>query len=196
MIPGLSVAKGRWLLDNYNSFPSVRNLVRMLMMMFFPLADNGPNSAGWNLQKFRKSSLNSAISMFCKNKVLKVLTELIGFTHYEVFLVWHLGDDTPFYRSSFGQIILICTSSRRVSNYWWISAVVMTSTALLHLPVLHISFVSFHNITYTLIYRHLCFDFLACVNWKHVLISTCNIPMLCDQSSVYYAFGGMRASWN
>lgn len=56
------------------------------MMMFFPLADNGPNSAGWNLQKFRKSSVTSAISMFCKNKVL-VLTELIGFTHYEAFLV-------------------------------------------------------------------------------------------------------------
>uniref|UniRef100_A0A672TDS0 Vascular endothelial growth factor receptor 3 n=1 Tax=Sinocyclocheilus grahami TaxID=75366 RepID=A0A672TDS0_SINGR len=86
-----------WLLDNssYNSFhSSVRNIARSTWswpvygeIMFFPLPDYGPNSAHWNIQKYRNPSVNNAISMFCNNKVAKVLRELFAFTHHEMFLV-------------------------------------------------------------------------------------------------------------
>lgn len=36
------------------------------------------------------------------NKVAKVLWELICFTHHEMFLVWHIGNETPFQRPSVG----------------------------------------------------------------------------------------------
>ena len=95
LIPGLSEA-GPWLLDNSdNSFHSfVRNLARSTWswpvygkIMFFPLLDYGPNSANWNIRKFRNASVNNGISMFCNNKVAKVLRELFTFTHHEMFLV-------------------------------------------------------------------------------------------------------------
>src|SRR4029434_6909263 len=86
---------GPWLLDNSsdNSFHSfVRNLARCTWlwpvygeMMFFPLPAYGPNSAHWNIQKFRNASIT--ISMFCTNTVAKVLSELFAFTHHEIFLV-------------------------------------------------------------------------------------------------------------
>ena len=56
-------------------------------MMFFPLPDYGPNSAHWNIQKFINVSVTNTISMFCNNKVAKVLRELFAFTHHEIFLV-------------------------------------------------------------------------------------------------------------
>ena len=98
-IPGISEALhcGPWLLDNSsdNSFhSSVRNLARSTWswpvyceMMFFPLPAYGPNSAHWNIQKFRNASVTNAISMFCRKKVTKVLRELFAFTPHEIFLV-------------------------------------------------------------------------------------------------------------
>src|SRR4029434_3242361 len=98
---------GPWLLDNSSDnffHSSVRNLARSTWswpvygeIMFFPLPDYGPNSAHWNINKFRNASVTNAISMFCNNKVAKVLRELFAFTHREMFLVGHLGNMTPFY---------------------------------------------------------------------------------------------------
>ncbi len=110
-----------WLLDNssYNSFQllsSVRNLARSTWlwlvygeMMFFPLPDYGPNSAHWNIQKYRNPS---AISKFCNNKVAKVLRKLFAFTHHEMFLVWHVGHETPFFRPSVG------TEPANINFHW------------------------------------------------------------------------------
>ncbi len=58
--------------------------------MLFPLPDYGLNSAHWNIQKYRNPSVTNAISMFCSNKVAKVLRKLFAFTHHEMFLVWHV----------------------------------------------------------------------------------------------------------
>ncbi len=38
-----------------------------------------------NIQKYRNPSVTNAISMFCSNKVAKVLRELFAFTHHEMF---------------------------------------------------------------------------------------------------------------
>ncbi len=79
-------------------YSSVRKLARSTWswpvygeIMFFPLPVYGPNSAHWNIQKYRNPSVSYAISMFCNNKVSKVLRKLFAFTHHEMFLVWHVG---------------------------------------------------------------------------------------------------------
>lgn len=46
-------------------------------MMFFPLPDYGPNSAHWNIQKFRNASATNAISMFCNNKESSLLLPIM-----------------------------------------------------------------------------------------------------------------------
>lgn len=46
---------------------------------------------------------------------------------YEMFLVWHLGNETPFFithQLGQKQLILFCTKWQ-LFNYWWISAGVM-----------------------------------------------------------------------
>src|SRR4029434_10301284 len=111
-IPGLSEALHKWSLALGQLFvfqSSVRNVARSTWswpvygeMMFFPLPDYGPNSSHWNLQQFRNVSVTNGLSIFCNNKVAKVLRELFAFTHHELFPVGHLGNETPFYRPSFG----------------------------------------------------------------------------------------------
>ncbi len=132
LIPGLSEALHKLFLDNSsdNSFhSSVRNLVRSTgwwpvygEIMFFPLPDYGPSSAHWNIQKYRNPSVTNAISMFCNNKVAKVLRKLFAFTHHEMFLVWHVGNETPFYRPSVGtepaNINFHWQGARLLSNNW------------------------------------------------------------------------------
>lgn len=122
--PGVSVAFYKW------SFTAGK-----LFWLFFSLlclkccgnhlvvagfwSDYGPNSAHWNLQYFKTSSVTSAISIFCNNKVAA--------EHHEI-LVWHLGNVT-FYKPSGGteqaHINLHWVAGLR-SNYWWISVAVMT----------------------------------------------------------------------
>ena len=143
LIPGLPVVLGSWtalliiFLDS-----SVRNLARSTWswpvygeIMFFPLSDNGPNSAHWNIQKFRTTSVTNAISMFCNNKVAKVLNELFGFTHHEMPIVWHLGNEKPFYRPSIRTkpADIHLQGAGLLSKYWQISAGFLAFHAFLHL---------------------------------------------------------------
>lgn len=67
------------------------------LMKFFPVPDNGPSDAHWNVQKFGNLSITSAISRLCINKVAKVLREAFAFTHREMVLVGHLGNEKPFH---------------------------------------------------------------------------------------------------
>ena len=191
-IPGISEALhcGPWLLDNSsdNSFhSSVRNLARSTWswpvygeMMFFPLPDYGPNSAHWNIQKFRNASVTNAISMFCNNKVAKVLRELFAFTHHEMFLVWHLGNETPFYRPSVG--ILICTDkgpdcfliTDRFQQFSWLSMPFCTS---LSSCVQYFFPVLFHINTHNLISEFICVGFCVCIDYlgcyQHLVKISC-----------------------
>lgn len=40
--------------------------------------------------------------MLSNNKVVKVLRELISLTHHEKSLLWHSGNESPFYKLSVG----------------------------------------------------------------------------------------------
>lgn len=42
---------------------------------------------------------NATINMFFNNKIIKVAKELWGFTHNEMFLMWHIVNET-FYKPS------------------------------------------------------------------------------------------------
>jgi len=78
-------------------------------------------------------------SMFCNNKVAAVLRKLFAFVHHEMFLVWHFGHATSFYRPSVGteaaNINFHWWGAGLLSNYWQISAGVLDFRAFLHLRV-------------------------------------------------------------
>lgn len=102
------------------------------------------NSA--HIQKFRNPSVINAISLFCNNKNVKVLGELIAFNHHEMI---HLGNLTPFYSHQLGlnKLILIYADMGQgcFQVVSWISMpfCISLSTSvkyffLLHLPLLNI----------------------------------------------------------
>ncbi len=185
---------GPWPLDKSSDnyfHSSVRNLVWSTWSwpvygetMFFPLPDYGPNSAHLNIQKYRNPSATNAISMFCNNKVAKVLRDLFAFTHHEMFLVWHVGNETPFYRHQLGlnQLILISTDkgqdcfliTDRFQLVSWLSMPFCTS---LSSCVQYFSPVSFYFITHNLISELICFvffvymDYLGC--YRHLVKISC-----------------------
>ncbi len=77
----------------------------------YVLFTSGPNSAHWNILTYMKS-LTNAISMFYNNKVLTVLRKHFASTNHEMFIVWHIGNETPFYRPSVG------TEPANIHFYW------------------------------------------------------------------------------
>lgn len=60
------------------------------------------NSAHWNIKKFINPPVSNAISIFGNNNFAKVLRHLFAFIYHEMFLVWHFGNKTPFYRTLVG----------------------------------------------------------------------------------------------
>ncbi len=109
--------------------------------------------------------------MFCNTKVAKVLRELFAFTHHEMFLGWHVGNETPFYRHQLGlnQIILISTDkgqdcfliTDRFQFVSWLSMPLCTS----HSSCVQYFFpVTFYFITHNLISELICFVFFICMD--------------------------------
>ena len=85
--------------------------------------------------------------MFCSNKTAEV------FTHQEMFLVWHLGDEAGF-----------CSWDWLLSDYWWISAGVLAFQAFLHLPfVMHWILFPFVISHYYAFYGHKTLVLSSCV---------------------------------
>ncbi len=167
-------------------------------LMLFLLPDYGPNSAHWNIQKYRNPSVTNAISMLCNNNVVKVLRKLFAFTHHEMFLVWHVGNETPFYRPSVG------TEPTNINFHWqdcflitdrfqqmsWLSMPFCTS---LSSCVQYFFLVSFHFITtYLFCFLHMyglfgllptsCENFISTAPleiyllWKMVMCSILILP--------------------
>ncbi len=152
--------------------------------MFLPLPEYGPNSSHWNIQKYGNPSVNNAISMFRNNNVAKVLRKLFDFTHHEMFLVWHVGNATPFYRPSVG------TEPTNINFHWlgqdcflitdrfqlvsWLSMPFCTS---LSSCVQSFFPGSFHFITQNLISELICFDFFLYMDYlgcyRHLVKLSC-----------------------
>lgn len=94
-IPGLSVALHkrclalRQLFWSFFSLLCLKSCGEHLVMLNYVLS----TFQFWN---------SSVTNMFCNNKVVTVLHQLFGFTHHEMVLVWHLGNEAHFYRPSVG----------------------------------------------------------------------------------------------
>lgn len=68
-------------------------------------SDCGPNSAHWNLQYFKNSSVTSAISIFCNNKVAKVLQSIMRFLCDTLAMSLFIS-----HQVGLNKLILICTA--------------------------------------------------------------------------------------
>ncbi len=106
--------------------------------------------------------------MFCNNNIARVLRKLFAFTHYKMFLVWHIGHETPFYRPS------VSPEPTNINFHWrrqdcflitdrfqlvsWLS---MPFCTFLSSCVQYFFRVSFHFITQILIYEPHMFCFLC-----------------------------------
>ncbi len=115
--PGLSVAIHKWSLALEQLFWYLFSLLchkyckKHLLgpvygeIVFFPLLDNGPNSAHWNIQKYK----NPAVSMLCNNKVVKVLKKALCFYHHKIFLVtrWSTVRSCRYLVYNYSKIMLI-----------------------------------------------------------------------------------------
>ncbi len=155
-----------------------------MVKLFFPLPNYGPNSAHWNIQKYRNPSVTNVISKFCNNNVAKVLRKLFAFTHHEMFLVWHVGNETPFYRPSVGtnQLILISTDKgqdcfRITDRFLLVSWLSMSFCTSLSSCVQYFFPVSFHFITQNLISEIICFVVFVCMDYlgcyRHLVKISC-----------------------